>query len=70
VALQRKSGLGRLVLGFLYYTKLDTHKPVRTPMNEWSARCRAATFTRGEEPCPLRDSNQLFQQTSGCRPTP
>jgi len=43
VALQPKSGQGRLIFRFLDHTKLDTHThthihtPGLTPLNEWSA---------------------------------
>jgi hypothetical protein len=45
----------------------------RTPQNEWSVRRRGRYLhtinTRGEHPCPQRDSNPRPQQSSGLRPT-
>jgi len=50
---------------------VQTHKPVpgRTHLNEWSPT-QHTTNTRGEHPYSQRASNRLFQQSSGCRPTP
>jgi hypothetical protein len=46
----------------------------RTPLDEWSARCRElwqhTPFTKCRLPCPRRDSNSQYQQACGRRPTP
>ena len=46
----------------------------RTPLDEWSARCRDLYLTthnnHKRHPCPQRDSNPPSQQVSGCRPKP
>jgi hypothetical protein len=39
-AQQPNSGLGRPEFRFLQHTQLDSQKPGRTPLNEWSASCR------------------------------
>ena len=52
-----------------------THTAGRTPLTEWTAirrgHCRHHLLlnTRYEHPCPQRDSNPGFQQSSGCTPT-
>jgi len=75
VALKPKSGHGCPFLKSLHQPQ--THAFRRTPANQTSA-CRRGRFlhnthktnTREEHPRPLRDSNPLSQQSSGCRPTP
>jgi len=60
------------------YTHTHTHthtRTQRTAPNEWSVRRRGlylhnAQRTQDEYPCSQRDSNQRFQQSSYCRPTP
>ena len=46
----------------------------RTPLDEWSARCRDLYLTihnnQSRHPCPRWDSNPQSQQASGRRPTP
>jgi len=57
-------------------TSNDILTVCRTPLDEWSARCRAlylqqlATFTTDKHPYFWRDSNPQSQQASGHRPRP
>jgi len=75
VALQPKASPGRLVLKFLNKPQLDTH-PHPADSSErairWSQSSlltRHTTNTRGEHPCPQRDSNLRSQQSGCCIPT-
>ena len=58
---------------FLDHTQRRT-TVCRTPLNEWSARCRDLYLTThntdNRHPCPRWDSNSQTQETSGRRPTP
>jgi hypothetical protein len=41
----------------------------RTPLDEWSARCRDLYLTTHRHPCPRWDSKPQTQQANGHRPT-
>jgi len=75
MALKPKSGQECPFLKFLHQPQ--THPFRRTPANQTSAHRRGRflhnthkTNTREEHQRPLRNSNPLSQQSSGCRPTP
>jgi hypothetical protein len=60
----------------VYMSQTDTHTHThdRTSLNELSARRRGrylhnAQQTQDQHPFSLRDSNMLFQKSSGCKPS-